>query len=121
MTHISYKQFFATLSGDSRLEILQYLKENGPQNVSMIAEATGQEQSAVSHNLKKLLVCNCVRMEIQGKNRYYSLNEETVVPLLQLADQHIQNNCNVACNQCSASEHTVTSGSRDLTLNKKGQ
>lgn len=50
-------------------------------------QGLGQEQSAVSHNLKKLLVCNCVHIEVQGKNRYYSLNDDTIVPLLQLADQ----------------------------------
>lgn len=101
MNHISYKQFFATLSGDSRLDILQYLKDNGPQNVSAIATGTGQEQSAVSHNLKKLLVCRCVDMKIEGKNRYYSLNAETMLPLMKLADLHIQKFCQANCQNCS--------------------
>ena len=113
MSHISYKQFFATLSGDSRLDILQYLKLHGSQNVSQIAEGTGQEQSAVSHNLKKLLTCNCVHIEVQGKNRYYSLNDDTIVPLLQLADQHIQNYCNAGCTHCNATGQNTTS-SRDV-------
>lgn len=113
MSHISYKQFFATLSGDSRLDILQYLKLHGSQNVSQIAEGTGQEQSAVSHNLKKLLTCNCVHIEVQGKNRYYSLNDDTIVPLLQLADQHIQNYCNAGCTRCTTTGQTTTS-SRDV-------
>ena len=113
MSHISYKQFFATLSGDSRLDILQYLKLHGSQNVSQIAEGTGQEQSAVSHNLKKLLTCNCVHIEVQGKNRYYSLNDDTIVPLLQLADQHIQNYCNAGCARCSTSGQN-TASSRDV-------
>ena len=114
MSHISYKQFFATLSGDSRLDILQYLKQHGAQNVSQIAGGTGQEQSAVSHNLKKLLVCNCVHIEVQGKNRYYSLNDETIVPLLQLADQHIQNYCGAACTNCSTDRHRALASSRDV-------
>ena len=113
MSHISYKQFFATLSGDSRLDILQYLKLHGSQNVSQIAEGTGQEQSAVSHNLKKLLTCNCVHIEVQGKNRYYSLNDDTIVPLLQLADRHIQNYCNAGCAHCSTTGQNTTS-SRDV-------
>lgn len=100
MNHISYKQFFATLSGDSRLDILHYLKDQGEQSVSSIAEATGQEQSAVSHNLKKLLACNCVHLEVRGKNRYYSLNKDTIVQLLQLADKHIQNYCRADCEHC---------------------
>jgi DNA-binding transcriptional ArsR family regulator len=100
MSHISYKQFFATLSGDSRLDILHYLQESGAQNVSAIATATGQEQSAVSHNLKKLLACNCVHIEVRGKNRVYSLNQDTIVPLLKLADNHIQNYCQADCEHC---------------------
>lgn len=102
MNHLSYKDFFSTLSGDSRLEILQYLMENGPRNVSEIASGTGQEQSAVSHNLKKLLICEFVHIDVQGKNRYYSLNDETIVPLLKLADQHIHKYCHdTECRECS--------------------
>lgn len=100
MTEISYEQFFATLSGNKRLEILQYLKVSGAKNVSEIAEGTGQEQSAVSHSLKKLLSCQCVHVEVRGKNRLYSLNSETIVPLLQLADTHIQNFCKAQCQHC---------------------
>lgn len=101
MTNVSYKDFFATLSGDKRLEILLYLKEAGERNVSEIAVGVGQEQSAVSHSLVKLLSCQCVHVEVRGKHRYYSLNSETIVPLLKLADQHIQNFCQKACRDCS--------------------
>lgn len=100
MTEVSYKDFFATLAGDSRLEILEYLKDGEAKNVSEIAEGTGQEQSAVSHNLGKLLSCQCVHVEVRGKNRYYSLNSETIVPILKLADQHIQNFCQSQCSHC---------------------
>src|SRR5690606_33685069 len=101
MTELSYKDFFATLAGDSRLEILEYLKDGEAKNVCEIAEGTGQEQSAVSHNLGKLLSCQCVHVEVRGKNRYYSLNSETIVPILRLADQHIQNFCQSQCSHCS--------------------
>lgn len=101
MINVTYKDFFATLSGDSRLAILKHLQKSGPRNVSQIAEATGQEQSAVSHNLKKLSECECVHVEVRGKNRYYSLNEETIVPMLKLVDQHIQNFCVNECKKCS--------------------
>lgn len=101
MTEVSYKDFFATLAGDSRLEILEYLKNGEAKNVSEIAEGTGQEQSAVSHNLGKLLSCQCVHVEVRGKNRYYSLNSETIVPILRLADLHIQNFCQSQCSHCS--------------------
>mgnify|MGYP003399093739 CR=1 len=100
MREISYEQFFATLSGNKRLEILRYLKENGAKNVSEIAESTKQEQSAVSHSLNKLLNCQCVHVEVRGKNRIYSLNSETIVPLLKLADWHIKSFCKDQCQHC---------------------
>lgn len=100
MTKISYETFFATLSGNRRLEILQYLQKAGPRNVSEIVTGTGIEQSAVSHSLNKLLACEFVHIEVRGKNRYYSLNEVTIVPLLKLIDQHIATFCSGECACC---------------------
>lgn len=100
MKQLSYKDFFATLAADKRLDILQYLHTNGAQNVSEISLGTGQEQSAVSHSLKKLLGCQCVHVEVRGKNRYYSLNSETIVPLLGLVDTHLKNYCHTSCQDC---------------------
>lgn len=114
MTHISYKQFFATLSGDSRLDILHFLKQNGAQSVSEIAIGVDQEQSAVSHNLKKLLACSCVTMEVRGKSRYYALSDETIVPILQLVDRHIQNYCYSACTDCATCHSKPTTSSREV-------
>ena len=105
MTEVSYKEFFATLSGDKRLEILQYLKDSGAQNVSEIAEGIDQEQSAVSHSLKKLLSCQCVHVETRGKNRVYSLNSETIIPILKLVDQHIQSYCKEQCQHCAVTKN----------------
>ena len=100
MKKSSYEIFFATLSGIRRLEILQYLQGAGAQNVTDIAAGTGIEQSAVSHNLNKLLACEFVHIEVRGKQRFYTLNKETIVPLLQLIDQHITTFCNGKCHCC---------------------
>ncbi len=115
MTKISYDLFFATLSGNRRLEIIQYLQQTGWQNVTEIAHGTGIEQSAVSHSLNKLLACQCVHIEVRGKHRYYSLNEETIVPLFKLIDRHIEKFCRGDCDCCSIkhgqaeSEHLLPS------------
>ena len=101
MKDISYKEFFSTLATGSRLDILQFLKQNGTRNVSEIALGTGQEQSAVSHNLKKLLACECVHVETDGKTRNYSLNNQTIEPLLNLVDKHIERYCQSECQHCS--------------------
>lgn len=100
MTNTSYETFFATLSGNSRLDILKYLQKNGSQSVTEISNGTGIEQSAVSHNLNKLLTCQFVHIEARGKHRYYTLNEETIVPLLRLIDQHVAKFCDGKCSSC---------------------
>lgn len=100
MTELSYDSFFATLSGNRRLEILQFLQRAGHQSVTDIAAGTGIEQSAVSHSLNKLLACEFVHIEVSGKHRYYSLNEETIVPLLGLIDRHIAKFCTGTCACC---------------------
>lgn len=100
MTKLSYDSFFATLSGNRRLEILHFLQRAGHQSVNDIAAGTGIEQSAVSHSLNKLLACEFVHIEVDGKYRYYSLNEETIVPLLAIIDRHIAKFCSGACKCC---------------------
>lgn len=100
MTNKSYETFFAVLSGQRRLEILKYLQTAGPQSVTDIAAGTRLEQSAVSHALNKLLSCEFVHIEIRGKHRVYSLNKDTIVPLLRLIDKHIEIFCSSACCDC---------------------
>ncbi len=102
MTNNSYKSFFAALSGGRRLEIIQHLLHNDRQSVNAIADATDIEQSAASHSLAKLLACEFVHLEVSGKQRLYSLNTATIIPLFGLIDQHIATFCTHNCNSCSA-------------------
>ena len=101
MKDYSYVKFFSALSGERRMEIVEFLHRNGGQNVSTIAEKTGIEQSAVSHSLSKLLACEFVHVQGQGKERIYSLNRDTVEPLLELIDEHIANFCQKSCGCCT--------------------
>lgn len=100
MTELSYETFFAALAGNRRLEILQFLLSNGKQSVTSIAEGTGIEQSAVSHNLSQLLACEFVHVEVDGKNRLYTINKETIVPMLKLVERHISKYCSGTCQFC---------------------
>ena len=88
MINTSYALFFKALSNDTRLRIIDLLKK-GPRNVTEIGQALDIEQSMVSHNLACLTNCGFVFVEQNGKNKMCSLNEETVLPLLQLIDRHI--------------------------------
>lgn len=91
------------------MDIVSYLYKSGLQSVNDISAGTSIEQSAVSHGLNKLLACEVVHVEVRGKHRYYSLNEETIVPLLQIVDQHIVKFCHNQCSQCSGG-HTDKEG-----------
>jgi DNA-binding transcriptional ArsR family regulator len=51
------------------------------------------DQTAVSHDLARLKQCGFVKSEVEGKFRYYSLNEETIKPLMGLIDKHMSRYC----------------------------
>jgi len=89
MKNLSYKIFFDAISNRTRLSIIEQLKK-GPRNVSNISKALNFEQSRVSHNLKCLYDCGFVTISPNGKERIYSLNKDTVLPLLNLIDNHIE-------------------------------
>ncbi|MBN2454901.1 helix-turn-helix transcriptional regulator [Candidatus Woesearchaeota archaeon] len=88
----SYDYFFTKFANRANLEII-FLLKSWPMNVKMIIEKTGREQSATSHNLKKLCDCNILKVEKRGRERFYSLNKETVLPILELVQKHIRKNC----------------------------
>lgn len=100
MKDLSYKRFFTTLGNENRLKIIHFLSKKGPQNVSQIVDGTKLEQTAVSHNLKRLLSCQFVHLQSNGKERVYSINKETIKPLLALMDKHVNTFCKKACVAC---------------------
>ncbi|MGD8566056.1 MAG: metalloregulator ArsR/SmtB family transcription factor [Candidatus Bathyarchaeota archaeon] len=84
--------FFTNLSNPTRLATLEKLMQK-PMSVTEIAEALGQEQSMISHNLKPLLQCNFVHIERQGKKRIYSANNETISTLFKVVENHSKKYC----------------------------
>jgi|TARA_B100001964_G_C14219448_1_gene594504 DNA-binding transcriptional ArsR family regulator len=92
----SYETFFINFSNKSKLGIITALR-SGPLNVSTIAKRTKEEQSAVSHNLKKLSACHILDVEKVGKERIYSLNKDTVMPILKLVEKHVIKRCPGDC------------------------
>ncbi len=88
----AYKIFFGTLVSESRLRIINLLRE-GKKNVSQIIENLKMDQSAVSHDLARLKDCGFVLVEVEGKFRYYKLNEKTIQPLMSIIDKHMKGNC----------------------------
>ena len=88
----AYKLFFGTLVSEPRLKIINLLRK-GKKNVSEIIKELDFDQTSVSHNLARLKMCGFVLDEINGKFRYYKLNEETIKPLMLLIDKHMGKNC----------------------------
>src|SRR3989344_5992410 len=79
----AYKIFFGTLNSESRLKIINLLR-SGKKNVSEVMKDLNMDQTAVSHDFSRLKQCGFVECEIEGKFRYYKLNEETIKPLMGL-------------------------------------
>jgi DNA-binding transcriptional ArsR family regulator len=99
MTNSTYHLFFSNLSNPLRIEIVASLKQS-PKNVNSIAEDLDVEQSKVSHALAALKSCNIVNVQQKGKERIYSLNKDTVVPMLELIDTHAHVYCKGKCSEC---------------------
>lgn len=96
MKQNSYNQFFSNFSNKIRLKIISCI-DKYPANVNTISNKINEEQSKVSHHLRKLRECGIVSVEIKGKERIYSLNKKTVVPILEIVKSHMKNNC---CKNC---------------------
>ena len=78
----AHQEFLKTLSNPGRVDLMLLLLK-GPMNVTKLANKSGLEQSAVSHHLKRLKLCGFVTVQQNGKERVYSVNEDTVGPLFR--------------------------------------
>lgn len=96
MTCPSYYMFFEILSNKTRFKIIDALSSS-EKSVGDICCIVKEEQSKVSHNLKKLSECNFISYRTEGKKRIYSLNKATVKPILRLVERHVEKYCRGAC------------------------
>lgn len=88
----AYKIFLGTLVSESRLKIINLLRK-GKKNVSQIMSELNLDQTSVSHDLARLKQCGFVSVEIEGKFRGYSLNQETIKPLMDMIEKHMSKHC----------------------------
>jgi DNA-binding transcriptional ArsR family regulator len=72
------------------MEVLRLLAVKGSMNVSKICDELGLEQTHVSHCLKCLAFCGLLRSSREGKSKVYSVNKQTVLPLLKIIDNHLK-------------------------------
>lgn len=88
MKDLPYRIFFKAFANKTRFEIIDLLRKK-PKTVTEISSELGFEQSRVSHNMAQLVDCGFVVNNQIGKNKVYSLDKQTIVPLLDLIDKHI--------------------------------
>lgn len=83
-----YRLFFKAFSNKTRLKIIKLLRKK-PLTVTEICTKTGFEQSRVSHNLRCLEKCGFVIVTSNGNFRKYELDQETIVPIVDLFEKHL--------------------------------
>lgn len=80
-------QIFKLLGDSTRFRIL-YLLNDKEWNVNAIAMELNMEQSAVSHQLKKLKQAKLVKSRRDGKKMLYSQDDSHVFEILDMAVTH---------------------------------
>ncbi len=86
--------FFETLGTRLKIDIILELKEKSL-SVTELSRKLNQERSKVSHGLISLLDCGFVNAVKKGRERIYSLNKDTILPLLSLVEKHVKKYCKV--------------------------
>ena len=93
--------FFKVVGDETRMKILCELAIR-ELCVNDIAEAVEMTKSAVSHQLRMLKDEGLVKARRDGKNIFYSLDDQHVVDLLDIAFTHIEHKTDETgdCCQC---------------------
>ena len=80
--------FFKVFGDSTRIRIMCALFER-ELSVCCIADIVGMEQSTVSHQLRVLRQENLVKVRRDGKQSYYSLEDEHIKLIFEMGLEHI--------------------------------
>jgi len=95
-------EIFKVLSGETRIKIINILKNRGPLGAKEIAARIGLTPAAISQHLKILRHSGILKRQRKGYWIPYSLNEET----LECCRQELNQVCECKCYEsCEAHEH----------------
>jgi len=81
-------ELFRALGDPSRIRIIATLTD-GELNVSALAEAVDLSESAVSHHMRGLRQMRMVRSRREGRQVFYSLDDEHIVDLFERGLDHV--------------------------------
>jgi len=82
-------EFFRVLGDASRVKIIAALLGE-TMNVQSLAEHTGLSPSTVSHRLRSLRRMRLARSQKQGRQVFYTLDDQHVAELFRLAADHVR-------------------------------
>lgn len=82
-------ELFSALGDASRVKIVAALI-NGPMNVQSLAAAVGISESGISHHMRTLRQMRVVRPRKEGRQVFYSLEDQHVADLFCRVVEHIQ-------------------------------
>jgi len=82
-------ELFKVLGDVTRLRIIEAL-EGKELCVQELETLLDMSQSAVSHQLHSLRQARLVRLRRDGKNRYYTLDDEHVERIYRIAEEHVK-------------------------------
>lgn len=80
--------FFKVFGDSTRIRIMCALFEK-ELSVCCIADIVGMEQSTVSHQLRVLRQENLVKVRREGKQSFYSLEDEHIKMIFEMGLEHI--------------------------------
>jgi len=86
-THLA--DLFSALSDPTRLRIISVLLE-GEMNVGDLASQLEMTESAVSHQLRGLRYMRLVRSRKNGRQVFYSLDDDHVAKLYRMGLDHVE-------------------------------
>lgn len=92
----AYYIFFRNLANPLKMKIITELRKSSL-SVNEITDKLKAEQSKVSHALSNLKACNIVTSRVEGKQRIYSLNKKTIIPMFDIIDKHKLSYCKGGC------------------------
>ena len=89
MTEKNYHIFFNNLANPLKIKVIIALSKKS-MSVGEICREIKVEQSKLSHALASLKECRIVNAKQEGKQRIYSLNKDTVGPILVAVKKHLK-------------------------------
>ena len=79
---------FKVFGDSTRLRIMYTLSED-EHSVGEIAESLNMEQSTISHQLRVLRTNKLVKVRREGKQIYYSLDDDHVKKIIEMGLDHV--------------------------------